>query len=42
MFIPSVKTVWRQGFASSYEVNLQFGGKEVGESRWGKAGGGGG
>ena len=30
MFIPSVKTVWWQGFASSYEVNLQFGGKRVG------------
>ena len=35
MFIPSVKTVWWQGFASSYEVNLQFGGKGVGESGWG-------
>ena len=34
MFIPSVKTVWWQGFASGYEVNLQFGGKGVGESGW--------
>ena len=42
MFIPSVKTVWWQGFASSYEVNLQFGGKGVGERGWGKAGEGGG
>ena len=38
MFIPSVKTVWWQGFASSYEVNLQFGGKGVGESGWGGGG----